>query len=205
MEKVLSLNLRLKQAIEWLKSNKGMRNLDIAKRMGIAEASFSRGLKRCEERVDSNFVIKFYQATGEIFSLDWLLNGTGDKFASEEKPQEQEPQAPGNLDFSTYINALLAKTDETIASMKRELATKDEAMKRELATKDEAMKRELAAKDEIIQAKDDRIADLEKLADERLHRIAELRRIIDSTGIDIHGFPFPVGTAEGKKKQAKHP
>jgi tagatose-1,6-bisphosphate aldolase len=78
-------------------------------------------------------------------------------------------------------------------------------MKRELATKDEAMKRELAAKDEIIQAKDDRIADLEKLADERLHRIAELRRIIDSTGIDIHGFPFPVGTAEGKKKQAKHP
>jgi hypothetical protein len=194
MEKVLSLNLRLKQAIEWLKSNKGMRNLDIAKRMGIAEASFSRGLKRCEERVDSNFVIKFHQATGEIFSLDWLLNGTGDKFASEEKPQEQEPQAPGNLDFSTYINALLAKTDETIASMKRELATKDEAMKRELA-----------AKDEIIQAKDDRIADLEKLADERLHRIAELRRIIDSTGIDIHGFPFPVGTAEGKKKQAKHP
>jgi hypothetical protein len=167
---------------------------DIAEKMGMSEVSFSRGLERVQVKSDEKFVIKFYQATGEIFSLDWLLNGTGDKFASEEKPQEQEPQAPGNLDFSTYINALLAKTDETIASMKRELAAKDETMKRELA-----------AKDEIIQAKDDRIADLEKLADERLHRIAELRRIIDSTGIDIHGLPFPIGTAEGKKKQAKHP
>lgn len=188
------LYLRVKQALQWLKQKRGLLNKDIAEKMGMTNVAFSNGMKRIQLRNDEDFVIKFYQATGEIFSLDWLLNGTGDKFASEEKPQEQEPQAPGNLDFSTYINALLAKTDETIASMKRELATKDETMKRELA-----------AKDEIIQAKDDRIADLEKLAEERLHRIAELRRIIDSTGIDIHGFPFPVGTAEGKKEQAKHP
>jgi hypothetical protein len=173
----------MKQALQWLKQKRGLLNKDIAEKMGMTNVAFSNGMKRIQLRNDEDFVIKFYQATGEIFSLDWLLNGTGDKFASEEKPQEQKPQAPGNLDFSTYINALLAKTDETIASMKRELA----------------------AKDEIIQTKDDRIADLEKLADERLHRIAELRRIIDSTGIDIHGFPFPVGTAEGKKKQAKHP
>ena len=183
MSKSSPMYLRMKQAIQWLKRERNMLQRDIAEKMGMSEVSFSRGLERVQVKNDEKFVIKFYQATGEIFSLDWLLNGTGDKFASEEKPQEQEPQAPGNLDFSTYINALLAKTDETIASMKRELA----------------------AKDEIIQAKDDRIADLEKLADERLHRIAELRRIIDSSGIDIHGFPFPVGTAEGKKKQAKHP
>lgn len=194
MSKSSPMYLRIKQAVQWLKRERNMLQRDIAEKMGMSEVSFSRGLERVQVKSDEKFVIKFYQATGEIFSLDWLLNGTGDKFASEEKPQEQEPQAPGNLDFSTYINALLAKTDETIASMKRELAAKDETMKRELA-----------AKDEIIQAKDDRIADLEKLADERLHRIAELRRIIDSTGIDIHGFPFPVGTAEGKKKQAKHP
>lgn len=194
MSKASPMYLRMKQAVQWLKRERNLLQRDIAEKMGMSEVSFSRGLERVKVKNDEDFVIKFHQATGEIFSLDWLLNGTGDKFASEEKQQEQEPQAPGNLDFSTYINALLAKTDETIASMKRELATKDETMKRELA-----------AKDEIIQAKDDRIADLEKLADERLHRIAELRRIIDSTGIDIHGFPFPVGTAEGKKKQAKHP
>ena len=74
------LYLRLKQAIEWLKANKEMKQQDIAKAMGMAESSFSRSLKRCESRVDKDFVIKFYQSTDEIFSLDWLLFGTGNKF-----------------------------------------------------------------------------------------------------------------------------
>ena len=88
--------------------------------------------------------------------------------------RKAEPLQP---DFSSYINALLAKSDETIASLKRELA----------------------AKDEIIQTKEERIADLERLAEERLHRIAELRRIIDAN--NIMDYPFPVGTAEGHDKK----
>ena len=88
--------------------------------------------------------------------------------------RKAEPLQP---DFSSYINALLAKSDETIASLKRELV----------------------AKDEIIQTKEERIADLERLAEERLHRIAELRRIIDAN--NIMDYPFPVGTAEGHDKK----
>ena len=88
--------------------------------------------------------------------------------------RKAEPLQP---DFSSYINALLAKSDETIASLKRELA----------------------AKDEIIQTKNERIADLERLAEERLHRIAELRRVIDAN--NIMDYPFPVGTAEGHDKK----
>jgi transcriptional regulator with XRE-family HTH domain len=84
--------------------------------------------------------------------------------------RKAEPLQP---DLSSYINALLAKSDETIASLKRELA----------------------AKEEIIQTKDERIADLERLSEERLHRIAELHRIIDAN--NMMDYPFPVGTAEG--------
>ena len=182
MEKGLSLNLRLKQAIEWLKSNKQMKQMDIAKKMGITETSFSRGIKRCEERVDSGFVIKFHQATGEIFSLDWLLHGVGEKFQGKEKQEERDQKAQmSDLDFSSVMNALLAKSDETIASLKRELA----------------------AKDEIIQSKDDRIADLTKLAEERLARIAELRRIIEANNINISAYPFLIGTAEGNENKRK--
>ena len=85
--------------------------------------------------------------------------------------RKDEPLQP---DFSSYINALLAKSDETIASLKRELAVKDD----------------------IIQAKDDRIADLTKLAEERMHRIAELRRVIDAHNINMADYPFQVGVAE---------
>ena len=89
--------------------------------------------------------------------------------------RKAEPLQP---DFSSYINALLAKSDETIASLKRELA----------------------AKDEIIQTKEERIADLERLAEERLHRIAELHRIIDANS--MNGFPFPIGSAEPESKDS---
>ena len=85
--------------------------------------------------------------------------------------RKAEPLQP---DFSSYINALLAKSDETIASLKRELA----------------------AKDEIIETKNQRINDLEKLAEERLHRIAELRRVIDANS--MMDYPFPIGTADPK-------
>lgn len=175
------LYLRMKQALQWLKQNKRLLNKDVAEKMRMTNVAFSNGMKRIQIRTDEDFVIKFHQATGEIFSLDWLLNGTGDKFATADKPQEPQPQPASALDLSTYINALLAKSDETIASLKRELA----------------------AKDEVIQAKDDRIADLTKLAEERLHRIAELRRVIDAG--NMSDFPFPIGAAEGGKTQAKHP
>jgi transcriptional regulator with XRE-family HTH domain len=170
----------MKQAVQWLKQNKGMLQKDIAEKMGISEVAFSNGMKRIQMKWDEDFVIKFQQSTGEVFSLEWLLNGTGDKFAEKSKPQDQ-PTPSSNVDFSSYINALLAKSDETIASLKRELA----------------------AKDDIIQAKDDRIADLSQLAEERLHRIAELRRVIDTH--NMSDYPFPVGVAEDKRRSNVSP
>ena len=178
MPVISPLHIRMKQAVQWLKQNKGMLQKDIAEKMGITEVAFSNGMKRIQMKWDEDFVIKFQQSTGEIFSLDWLLDGTGDKFAAKTKQKEPQPSS-ANVDFSSYINALLAKSDETIASLKRELASKDE----------------------IIQEKDERIADLTKLAEERLHRIAELRHVIDSN--NMKEFPFPVGSAEDCKRKYK--
>ena len=167
----------MKQAVTWLKQNKNLLQKDIAEKMGMSEVAFSNGMKRIQQKFDEDFIIKFHQATDEIFSLEWLMDGTGPKFTEEiEKPRLQPTSI--NVDFSSYINALIAKSDETIASLKRELASKDE----------------------IIQTKNERIADLEKLAEERLHRIAELHRIIDVNS--MNGFPFPIGSAEPESKDS---
>ena len=122
--------------------------------------------------------VKYMLGKSEYMLLE---NAPDEEFIESNNPDREvmakrkaEPLQP---DFSSYINALLAKSDETIASLKRELA----------------------AKDEIIQTKNERIADLEILAEERLHRIAELRRVIDAN--NIMDYPFPVGTAEGHDKK----
>ena len=180
MPVISPLHIRMKQAVQWLKQNKGMLQKDIAEKMGITEVAFSNGMKRIQIKWDEDFVIKFQQSTGEIFSLDWLLNGTGDKFADKSKTQEPQPVTT-NMDFASYINALLAKSDETIASLKREIA----------------------AKDDIIQAKDERIADLAQLAEERLHRIAELRRYIDENNISMTDHLFPIGAADDNKQRKR--
>ena len=177
MPNISPVYMRMKQAVTWLKQNKNLLQKDIAEKMGMSEVAFSNGMKRIQQKFDEDFIIKFHQATDEIFSLEWLMDGTGPKFTEEiEKPRPQP--TPINVDFSSYINALIAKSDETIASLKRELASKDE----------------------IIQAKNERIADLEKLAEERLHRIAELHRIIDANS--MNEFPFPIGSAESESKDS---
>ena len=180
MPVISPLHIRMKQAVQWLKQNKGMLQKDIAEKMGITEVAFSNGMKRIQTKWDEDFVIKFQQSTGEIFSLDWLLNGTGDKFADKSKTQEPQPVTT-NMDFASYINALLAKSDETIASLKREIV----------------------AKDDVIQAKNERIATLEQLAEERLHRIAALRRYIDENNISMSDYPFPIGAADDTKQPPK--
>lgn len=129
-----------------------------------------------EKNLTDKLFTNICEAFPGVFNLDYLLTGEGELLADDNGPMPQEPQpATPTLDMSSYLNALLAKTDETIASLKRELA----------------------AKDEIIAVKDDRIADLTKLAEERLHRIAELRRIIDANSLSIAGYPFTTGVAEG--------
>lgn len=165
--------------------NKG----DLCSKIGIQPgliSNYNNGIKKVSPDTMDALVrvsegklnVKYMLGKSEYMLLE---NVPDEEFIEGNNPDREvmakrkaEPLQP---DFSSYINALLAKSDETIASLKRELA----------------------AKDEIIQTKEERISDLEKLAEERLHRIAELRRIIDAN--NMMDYPFPVGTAEGRDKK----
>lgn len=100
---------------------------------------------------------------------------------------EKRKAAPQTPDMSSYINALLAKSDETISSLKRELDAKDEIIK----AKDD----QIALMQESITTKDDYIATLKS-------RITELRNIIDSKDIGMPDYITP-GVAEKPSKRAR--
>lgn len=180
------LHQRLKQAIIWLKQNKNILQLDIAEKMGMTTVGLSRGLSRCKEKNDENFVIKFHQATGEIFSLDWLLYGTGEKFTADSRKAEPAPATPAStlVDPSSIMNAALAAQMQTIESLKSEKATLLEAHARELK-----------AKDDLIQSLRDQLATKDQLIAEQKARLIDYRRIIDSHN-GLPDYPFPIGAAE---------
>ena len=188
------LHQRLKQAIVWLKQNKNMLQLDIAEKMSMTTVGLSRGLARCKEKNDEDFVIKFHQATGEIFSLDWLLHGTGEKFTADIKKAETATAVPAStpVDTSSAINAALAPKMESI-----------ELLKSEKATLLEAHARELKVKNDLIQSLRDRLADKDRIIAEQKARLIDYRRIIDSRD-DMTNYPFPIGTAEGEHREHKN-
>ena len=185
---------RLKQAIVWLKQNKNMLQLDIAEKMNMTSVGLSRGLARCKEKNDEDFVIKFHQATGEIFSLDWLLYGTGEKFTADIKKAESAPAVPAStpVGTSSAINAALAAQMESI-----------ELLKSEKATLLEAHERELKVKNDLIQSLRDRLADKDRIIAEQKARLIDYRRIIDSCD-DMTNYPFPIGTAEREHREQKN-
>ena len=171
-------------AFDYLKREKGIKTQKrLAELMGVSEDTITRILKDRTD-VTEDIITKLQTASGCIFNLQWLRGEDANNMLASDLADDlyrQKNESRREIDFSSYINALLAKSDETIASLKRELA----------------------AKDEIIAAKDDRIADLTKLAEERLHRIAELKRTIDAN--NLSEFPFTIGSAEDgikpKRKQ----
>ena len=167
---------RLREVYEHLRQHFGVHTqIDFAKALGLTRPAVSAAMNGNVAYLTDNLFKRICAAYQGVFNLDYLLTGEGELLADANVPMQQEPQtATPTLDTSSYLNALLAKTDETIASLKRELATKDE----------------------LIAAKDDRIADLTKLAEERLHRIAELRRIIDANSLSMAGYPFTKGVAD---------
>jgi small-conductance mechanosensitive channel len=182
---------RLKQAIVWLKQNKNILQLDIAEKMSMTTVGFSRGLARCKEKNDEDFVIKFHQATDEIFSLDWLLHGTGEKFTADNKKAEPVPAtpAPTSVDASSAINAAIAAYVELTNRLKQEmadrLADKDTIIAEKQSRIDD-LEQTIAAKDALIRARDSRILDLE-------------RQLAAAATSDLSRYPFTIGAADEPK------
>ena len=184
---------RLKQAIVWLKQNKNILQLDIAEKMSMTTVGFSRGLARCKEKNDEDFVIKFHQATDEVFSLDWLLNGTGDKFAEKSKPQEKQPV----IDHSSMINASISAYIQLTNRLDEDLKQKEIEMQERLAEKDATIESKTAQ----ITRLELTIADKDTIIKEKEARIVALeRQLAVATTSDIARFPFKVGVAEEREQ-----
>ena len=167
------LYIRVKQAIAWLKRNHGILQKDIADRMGMAEASFTRGLARIKEKNDEDFVISFHAAVSDFISLDYLLHGVGSLVTEDEKVGSRSMTVTNQQlpDMSSVINAALAAKDETIATLNDRIAD---------------LQRTIADKEEIIKAREARISELE-------------RQLAAAATSDLSRYPFTIGAADEPK------
>lgn len=127
------LYIRVKQALTWLKRNKSLLQKDIADKMGMAEASFTRALARVKEKDDRDFVISFHSAVSEYISLDYLLTGEGQLLATQNEDasdHQPQPTLPPSYDLAFMIEKAVDKAtayaDQTINELRTRIAEKDE-------------------------------------------------------------------------------
>jgi transcriptional regulator with XRE-family HTH domain len=119
----------------------------------------------------SDYMLRRNVPQDELADEEQRRNDPDYDLIKERRKSVQNRTEQSHLDESSMINAMLAAKDQLIV---------------ELQNKYIAMEREKAA----------RIAEVKQLAEERLHRISELRRVIDSHNISMTDYPFPIGAAE---------
>lgn len=176
---------------------------ELCKMMGIQPgliSNYAKGTKKVSLDTMNALARVSNNTPGGMLNVNYMLgkskymllsNVPDEEILEEYNPDrevlEKRKAAPRTPDMSSYINALLAKSDETIASLKRELDSKDDIIK----AKDD----QIAMMQESIATKDDYIATLKA-------RITELRNIIDSQSTGVPDFITP-GVAEKPQKRAR--
>ena len=163
-------------AFDYLKRNKGIKTQkQLAQLMGVSEDTITRILKDRTE-VTEDIITKLQTASGCIFNLQWLRGEDTTHMLAKDLADDVDKAIPqqGMPDPSSMVNALLAKSDETISALKSVIETKDEQIA--------DLRRELEDKRDHIET--------------LKHRCAELRRIIDAHNFNIDALPFPPGVAD---------
>ena len=179
------INDLFREAVRYLK-RQGYSQKDIVFKAKLGQNTISRIMKG-ENNAGDDVIQKvaeayrlnidfFYGKSKNISLLDEKREILDNDLFEAQRLLNMAPEH--SIDNSSAINAALSAQMETIAHLKQTI----EDMK-------EQHQRELAAKDEII-------AKSNKLAEERLHRIAELRRIIDANQYGLEHLPFPPGVAD---------
>lgn len=194
----MSKQERIKAVFDYLHSHGCIHTQkDLAAAIGSTPPNISKMLKGDPKVLTDNICRRIHKEF-KMISADWLIDGTGEMVIIDSNSVATDHMPVP--DYSSLINATIAAMDSTIASLKREIASKDASLKAVLEAKDEAiasMKRELETKDALVKSLRQQVSDLN-------FTLSELKEKSKSS------YQFPLGIAEdgssiARKNDSKPP
>lgn len=153
----------------------------LAEMSGISQNTFTR-IKRNEvKEVDIETFRKLNAAFDDRYNPQWF-QGDSPYMLIKDYQNAQKDRQTAIPEYASLLNAALAAKDETIEAYQKRLEDKDVII--------ESLRAQITEKDE-------RIAEL------KAHNI-DLRRQLDQyQNADLNRYPFPIGAADGNKRQPK--
>jgi len=144
--------------VYWLVDNTEMKNpTAVARKAGINAANVTKIKTGKNKSVQYETMVKLNNAFGNVFNPEWMRGKSDVMLMADVAPLCSDKQNSFPNSDSVTITALLAAKDETIASLKRELAAKDDV---------------IAAKDGIISTKNKLIDTLQQQNDDLRMQVA---------------------------------
>ena len=164
----------------------------LAEMTGISANTFTRIKNNEIKSVSVETFKKLNAAFGNRYNLRWF-QGDSEYMTVQEmlEAKDNTPVSQLQPDMSTEI----------IASLKREMAAKEESFRLQLAAKDEIITRtdqQLADKDRIIEQSEQTIKALQDQIFDLRHLLAQ-----KMTKDELSKYPFVVGVADDHKKSRK--
>ena len=104
---------------------------DFANSMRYSRNAISLALNGNEKYLTDSLFKNICEAYPGVFDLDYLLTGDGQLLTIEEEVKDKDIEnlyKPQPIDNSSLVNAVIDAKDETIDSLKRELAAKNETI-----------------------------------------------------------------------------
>ena len=123
---------RLKEVYEYLRKSYGIHTQsDFANALRKSRNSITLALNGDEKYLTDKLFKNICEAFQGVFDLNYLLTGEGSLLTIEEEVHNEDYERLYNqqpIDNSSLVNAIIAAKDETIASLRRELDSKNETI-----------------------------------------------------------------------------
>ena len=181
-----------KQMYDWICTNKGITsNAAFARKTGVNEVTVSRIMHGHVKSASNETLLKVNNAYPDVFNPAWIRGDSDVMLLADLTPNVNTPMhdhAPtASPDMSSMINAIIAANDQTIMSLKRELASKDET---------------IAGRDALISTLQQQVSDLRQQNDDLRQQVADLRRAIAAAQSKdvLKESPFSLGAAEDDQR-----
>jgi hypothetical protein len=127
-ERTKRLNEAYKELVHMGRANK---HEDVARAMGATRPSVSAALSGNAKFATQSFIRRFAMAYSDLFSLDWLLTGSGSmlKGATVPAASAAAPPPPSPSSAPTSQDALIAELRQHIEELRQRIADKEEIIR----------------------------------------------------------------------------
>ena len=164
----------------------------LAEMTGINAVTFTRIKNNEIKSVSVETFNKLNKAFGNRYSLRWFQG---------DSPYMTVKEAIGSKDKLPVSQIMPDSSAEIIASLKREMATKEESFRLQLAAKDDV----IARADKQLAEKDRTIEKCEQTTKALQDQIFDLRHLLSQkmSKDELANYPFVIGVADDRKTQRK--